>query len=307
MNMSTVDATVSAHVTTHGVPVHASLNPSTYLTAPLMAHMQTVAPGLNTTVHAVAQGIHQLVASSAGPRVRVADHYQMPNLAAPMVCGASTLSLLTTLPGVTHAPMASMSTGVTYNPIIPMPIVPTTVSYNPFGTSTPHVKLPKLNMKRFGGDLTKWTMFWASFLSSIHRNPYLSGIDKFNYLISLLESTAAEAIAGLTSTDAKYEEAVSILQQRFGNPQLIINHHMEVLLNVPSVSSHEDTRGLQKLHDTVEAHVRRLEALKVPSQTYGGFLISVLINKLPSELQLIITREITGLTWDLERLMKIFG
>lgn len=82
---------------------------------------------------------------------------------------------------------------------------------------------------------------------------------------------------------------------------------MEALLNVPGVSSHQDTRGLRKLHDTVEAHVRGLEALKVPSQTYGGFLASTLINKIPPELRLIITREMTGLTWDLARLMKIFG
>ena len=95
-------------------------------------------------------------------------------------------------------------------------------------------------------------------LSSIDANPALSGID---YLISLLESTAAEAIAGLTPTDANYEEAVATLKKRFGNPQLIINRHMEALLHVPSVSSHHDIRGLQKLHDSVEAHIRGLKAL----------------------------------------------
>lgn len=51
----------------------------------------------------------------------------------------------------------------------------------------------------------KWTTFWESF-SSIHKNSALSSNDKFNYLTSLLESTAAEAIAGLTPTDANYEE-----------------------------------------------------------------------------------------------------
>ena len=108
------------------------------------------------------------------------------------------------------------------------------------------------------------------------------------------------------STDANYEEAVSVLQQRFGNPQLIINCHMEALLNVPGISSHQDTRGLRKLHDSVEAHIRGLKALRVPSQTYGGFLTSILINKLPPELRLIVTCEMTGLTWDLEQLMRIF-
>ena len=114
-------------------------------------------------------------------------------------------------------------------PTIPFPSVPNTFRM------PAHVKLPKLTMKRFNGDLTKWTTFWDSFSSSVHVNTALSGIDKFNYLISLLELTAAEAIAGLTSTEANYEEAVATLKRRFSNPQLIINRHMEALLTVQGV------------------------------------------------------------------------
>ena len=72
------------------------------------------------------------------------------------------------------------------------------------------------------------------------------------------------------------------------------------------VSSHRDIRGLQKLHDSVEAHIRGLKALRVPAQTYGGLLISVLVKKLPPELRLTVTREMTGEAWDLEQLMRIF-
>ena len=53
------------------------------------------------------------------------------------------------------------------------------------------VKLPKLSLKKFEGDLTKWMTFWDTFKSSVHNNPSLSKIDKFNYLNSLLESAAA--------------------------------------------------------------------------------------------------------------------
>ena len=57
----------------------------------------------------------------------------------------------------------------------------------------------------------------------------LSPIDKLTYLKSVLDSAAAEAIAGLTLTAANYEEAISTLKKRFGNKQLII---MEILLAV---------------------------------------------------------------------------
>ena len=103
----------------------------------------------------VVPDIHQPVASSVmGPRVRVADHYQKPNLVASAVYAAPTLSVPTTPTGVTHAHVASRSAGVTYTPTTLMPIAPTTVSCNPVGTSASYVKLPKLNMKRFSGDLT---------------------------------------------------------------------------------------------------------------------------------------------------------
>ena len=227
-------------------------------------------------------------------------------------CGTTPLSVSSVGTRVQIADPSSTPSVVSHPYVTPVcptptpPVLPAVTPPAPAHTVTPYVKLPKLSMKKFNGDLTKWTTFWDSFSSSIDANPALSGIDKFNYLISLLESTAAEAIAGLTPTDANYEEAVATLKKRFGNPQLIINRHMEALLHVPGVSSHHDIRGLRKLHDSVEAHIRGLKALRVPAQTYGGLLISVLVNKLPPELRLIVTREMTGEAWDLERLMRIF-
>ena len=79
------------------------------------------------------------------------------------------------------------------------------------------VKLPKLSLRKFNGDLTSWTPFWESFKSSIHENDEITLIDKFNYLNSLLEGSAAAAIAGLTLSEANYNEAVTILTKRFGN------------------------------------------------------------------------------------------
>ena len=70
--------------------------------------------------------------------------------------------------------------------------------------------------ERDNGDLTKWTTFWDTFESAVHKCPDLTNIEKFSYLISLLESTAAEAIAGLKLTSANNDEAVATLKQRFG-------------------------------------------------------------------------------------------
>ncbi len=192
-------------------------------------------------------------------------------------------------------------------PHLPPPLAPPVMPRPPFTYGiVPQVKLPKLSIKRFNGDLTRWVTFWDSFNSSIHTNPTLSSVDKFSYLISLLESSAAEAIAGLTLTAANYDEAIATLKKRFGNSQLIVNRHMEALLSIAAIPSHHDIKGLRKLHDSVETHIRGLRALGVPAETYGGLLTSVLVNKLPPELRLIVSREMTGEKWDLDRVMKIF-
>ena len=66
--------------------------------------------------------------------------------------------------------------------LVPQPFVHTVV---------PQVKIPKLSIKKFSGDLTKWVTFWDSFNSAIHSNPSLSSMNKFNYLMSLVDSSAA--------------------------------------------------------------------------------------------------------------------
>lgn len=51
--------------------------------------------------------------------------------------------------------------------------------------------IPKLVLPKFKGDVTKWSGFSKSFDSTVNRNRDISKVDKFNYLHSLLEGTAA--------------------------------------------------------------------------------------------------------------------
>ena len=123
------------------------------------------------------------------------------------------------------------------------------------------VKLPKLSLKGFNGDITQWPTFWDTFQSSIDSNPGLSNIDKFNYLKSLLEGPASEAISGLKLTAPNYVEAIQILKKRFGNKRQIIDKHMENLLNIDSITSQHNLKGLRHLHDTLESQIRGLRSL----------------------------------------------
>ena len=96
-------------------------------------------------------------------------------------------------------------------------------------------------------------------------------------------------MAGLALTAPNYKEAVSILEKRFGNTQRIISRHMDLSLNLEPVNVAHQSRNLRRLYDSVETHVCSMKSLGVDSKTYGTLLASVLLNKLPRELRLIVS------------------
>ena len=167
-------------------------------------------------------------------------------------------------------------------------------------------RLPKLELKRFNGRPEDWQAFIDCFDSAVHSNPKLNNIDKMNYLKSLVEGPAAAAIKGLLLTSANYKVARDILEQRYGNKQLIINAHMDNLLKLPVVSSVTDIKGIRQLYDKTEIHIRGLQALGIEAEQYGSLLVPVLLSKVPQELRLIISRKFDTEAWNLDELLKVF-
>eukprot|EP00731_Ephydatia_muelleri_P035515 Em0131g2a len=65
------------------------------------------------------------------------------------------------------------------------------------------------------------------------------------------------------------------------------------------------SKGLWRLYDLVESHTRSLHSLGIPSSSYGNLLSSVFMNKLPQEIRVVISREVSDEYWDLGAIMKI--
>ncbi|KII68994.1 hypothetical protein RF11_05302 [Thelohanellus kitauei] len=49
------------------------------------------------------------------------------------------------------------------------------------------VKLPKLNINNFSGNINKWTNIWALFEGNIYSNPMFNNKEKFAYLLGFLK------------------------------------------------------------------------------------------------------------------------
>jgi len=173
---------------------------------------------------------------------------------------------------------------------------------NELQTFTLKPKLPKIELARFSGDVTKFCSFWESFESTVDQNPNLSAIDKFNYLNTLLEGAVARSIQGLVLSEANYVAATEILRERFGKKQQIISGHMDDLLKLPPCTD-DQIAHLRLVYDRVHANVRGLEILGVHVEQYGSFLIPIVMSKLPADVHLQIAWVTIRDIWEIDELL----
>ena len=139
------------------------------------------------------------------------------------------------------------------------------------------MKLPKITLPRFNRDPVRWTSFWDPYQLAVHLNSQLTEVDKFNYLWSLLDNSAYDAIAGLTLSSANYKQAIEILRKRFDNTQVITSKHMETLMNMDPISSDCHLKDLGRLYDYTESHVQSLRSLGIETASYRALLSPVLL------------------------------
>ena len=163
------------------------------------------------------------------------------------------------------------------------------------------VKLPKLEFKKFNRELLLWPEFWDSFDSAIHSNPSLSPVDKMNYLKAKLDGEAAEVISGLALTNVNYEEAIRLLQERYGQNEIIINAHYSSLMDLPTSSS--QTASLRSSYDVIGKHLRSLEALG--EDVNSKLLVSLILTELPKDVLIYLTdQKPDGQEWTVKLLRE---
>ena len=184
------------------------------------------------------------------------------------------------------------------------------VPFNPWPvpqTATVRAKLPKLEVRKFGGNISEWREFWDSFESAIDRNETLAEIDKFSYLQGLLIKQAQSAIAGFSLTSANYKAAIQLLKKRYGKEKVIQRAYINDLLNLEPIYGERDTQRLRTMYDVAETKYRALEALGVDQETYSAIVVPSLLEKLPEQLRLTITRGEDHHEWNLEQLLNVLG
>ncbi len=118
----------------------------------------------------------------------------------------------------------------------------------------------------------------------------------------MLEGSASRAIKGLTLTSANYDNAISILKERYGKTQQTIAAHMDEILKIQACNT-DRTSQLRYVYDKISVHVRGLASLGVSSEQYGSMLIPIIMSKIPNEIRLVIARKNTAKVWNIDELL----
>ena len=209
---------------------------------------------------------------------------------------SGTLPVVSDTTQSTHPPAPLVSPPTFTRPAVTTHVTPTHTVSPSYTVS----RLPKLTIPTFNGDPLAWQSFWDCFDAAVHSNPTLTGVQKLSYLRAQLQGDASTAIAGFPLTNSNYQHSVTLLQTRFGQPDKLVNAHMQALLDMPRPTN--SLGNLQQFHDTIESHIRSLSSLGTNTNSYGTLLVPIILNKLPAETKKNLARAHPTSEWTLQDL-----
>jgi len=146
------------------------------------------------------------------------------------------------------------------------------------------LRLPKLELFFFDGDLQQWISFRDLFVTAVHNNQSLSKSQKFTYLKAQLRGEALRQIQSMIISDSKYDLAWTQLATRYHNERELLFCIMKRLFNQPYVNEPTAT-AIRQLVDTTRECLRSMEILNCPVEHYDAFITYILFIKLDSTSQ----------------------
>lgn len=96
---------------------------------------------------------------------------------------------------------------------------------------------------------------------------------------SSLTGEALHVIGGLVTTTANYNNAWDLLKHNYENKKLLINTHLNQLLDFPGISKDKPI-AIRQLVVHARTHLKALQTLELPVSKWGEILIHLLKSKM---------------------------
>ncbi|XP_062527227.1 uncharacterized protein LOC134199734 [Bombyx mori] len=142
-----------------------------------------------------------------------------------------------------------------------------------------NINLPTINLPSFDGNYLKWLEFRDTFRSMVNENESIPKINKFHYLRSVLEGSAAVVIKSIEFSSENYDVAWDLLCKRYDNTRLLVNDHLRALFSFQPIAR-ESHQSLRYMIDYFTKHLRALGTLKEPTSFWDTLIIFMMTTKL---------------------------
>ena len=141
------------------------------------------------------------------------------------------------------------------------------------------MKLPKLHLPTFEGNILYWQEFWDVYKTAVHEQD-ISNVTKFSYLKGALRKAAAISIHGISVTSDNYPVAIKILQDKFGKKKSIIEALYSRLQHISMATNRFN--DIKYTYEAIEKNLRQLESQdeRVDQQR---MLVPQILSKFPTE------------------------
>lgn len=154
------------------------------------------------------------------------------------------------------------------------------------------LKLPKLELRTFNGELADWLGFWAQFEKIDGSDIDLS--DKFQYLLQACKGKAKEIVGGFPPTRENYPKAITALKARFGNVSVLGEMYTRELLSLCLNNNQSGKQYIQIVYDKIVTALRALESLDINIQNCAPILTPMVESTLPEDTLRTFRRSLSG-------------
>ena len=124
--------------------------------------------------------------------------------------------------------------------------------------SPPKIKLPTIQIPKFGGQIAEFKHFHDTFNSD--NNQALDDVQKFHYLLSSVTNEAHQLIQNLPVTQQNFHVAWTLLCDGYSNERLIAAAHVKSLLSLPVINK-ESVTDLRTLINQFQSNLNAIKAL----------------------------------------------
>lgn len=139
---------------------------------------------------------------------------------------------------------------------------------NPTPATPNRWALPKVKLPTFNGDPRQWNQFWESYNAAVHTTS-MKAIEKFTYLIGMMEGEAKTFIRGFEMSENNYPVVIRQLTDKYGKETHIrqmllknlnnINRPQDDALQFKRFVLDMETIYRQLEYNGIQLHVEQLE------------------------------------------------